>query len=57
MMMHQPLFAALWATVYVLKLMSVCWPAWRVQGPRCSVAQSRDARVCIGRTQPRWTRW
>ena len=30
MVVHQPVFAALWATVYVL--MSVCWPAWRVRG-------------------------
>ena len=30
MMMHQPVFAALWAMVYVL--MGVCWPAWRVRG-------------------------
>ena len=30
MVVHQPVFAALWATVYVL--MSVRWPAWRVQG-------------------------
>ena len=30
MVVHQPVFAALWATVYVL--MGVCWPAWRVRG-------------------------
>ena len=30
MVVHQPVFAALWAMVYVL--MSVCQPAWRVHG-------------------------
>ena len=30
MVVHQSVFAALWATVHVL--MGVCWPAWRVRG-------------------------
>ena len=30
MVVHQSVFAALWATVHVL--MGVCWPAWRMRG-------------------------
>ena len=42
MVVHQPVFAALWATVYVL--MSVCWPAWRVQ---CAVWRGVRAMLMI----------